>query len=183
MKVNVKKLVIASLMLALAMLLPQIFGRIQALGTKFLPMHIPVLLCGFICGVRLGAICGALAPLLCSVIFGMPPMYPMAVAMAFELCAYGASAGVVKYIYKNAKLKRNIVYLYISLVAVMLSGRVVYGVVMIFIMLSKSQGYSFEVFLSSAFLSAIPGIILQLILIPIILSTLSKTKLIEDRYI
>ena len=174
MKINVKKLVIASLMLALAMLLPQIFGRIQALGSKFLPMHIPVLLCGFICGVRLGGLCGALAPLLCSLIFGMPPMYPMAFAMAFELAAYGALSG---FLYRLLPKKK--INVYVSLLISMVGGRIVWGLAQLCLMGFNFEKFTFAVFFSGAVINAIPGIILQILLIPIIIVILEKSKIIE----
>ena len=47
-----------------------------------LPMHLPTLLCGFLCGGPWGAAVGFLAPLMRSAILGMPPPFPTAVAMA-----------------------------------------------------------------------------------------------------
>lgn len=182
-KINVKLLVTAALLLALAMLLPQLFGRIQALGSKFLPMHIPVILCGFICGIRYGGICGLCAPLLCSAFFGMPPLFPMAVSMAVELCFYGISAGVVRWLFNKYNPKIKIAFLYAGLVFVMLVGRIAYGVTMLLIMSLQGKGYAFEVFLSASVLSAIPGIAVQLVLIPVILMALSKAGVIKERYI
>lgn len=182
-KIDVRLLIIAALMLALAILLPQIFGRIQFLGTKFLPMHIPVLLCGFICGVRYGTLCGAVAPLMCSLLFGMPPFFPMAVSMAVELCAYGAAAGLARALIAYKPYKYKLALLYASLIGVMIIGRIAYGITMIIITAIQSEPYTFSVFISASAISAIPGIILQLILIPLILAFLSKTGVIKERYI
>lgn len=182
-KFDVRLLIIAALMLALAILLPQVFGRVQFLGTKFLPMHIPVLLCGFLCGVRYGALCGAAAPLMCSLLFGMPPFFPMAVSMTVELCAYGAASGVVRTLIAYKPHKFKLVLLYASLIGVMVVGRIAYGITMLIITAVQGEAYTFGIFISASVLSAIPGIILQLILIPLVLAFLSKSGVIKERYI
>ncbi len=91
---NTKKLVYSALFLALALVLPFLTGQIQTFGQMLAPMHLPVLLCGFVCGPVWGLAVGAVAPLLRSLLFGMPPMFPTAVAMAFELAAYGLFTGL-----------------------------------------------------------------------------------------
>ncbi len=91
---STKKLVLAALFLALAYLLPFLTGRIPEIGSMLLPMHLPVLICGFVCGWPYGLAVGFVAPLLRSFTLGMPPFFPTAVAMAFELAAYGAITGI-----------------------------------------------------------------------------------------
>ena len=174
-KIDVRLLIIAALMLALAILLPQIFGRIQFLGTKFLPMHIPVLLCGFICGPTWGMAVGAATPLLRSVVFGAPaPFMPTAVAMAFELAAYGFIAGML---YK--KLNKNIFLTYLALITAMVGGRLVWGLVMfVLIFAGQAEGeVGFMLIWSRTVLNCIPGIILQLVAIPPIITVLRKNRL------
>ena len=95
MKVSTKSLTLSAMLLALALVLPFLTGQIPEIGSMLLPMHIPVLLCGFLCGWQWGLIVGFIAPLLRSVLFGMPPMVNVAIPMAFELAAYGAFAGAV----------------------------------------------------------------------------------------
>ena len=92
---NTKKLAYAALFLALCLVLPMLTGQIPQIGSMLLPMHIPVLLCGLVCGWQYGAAVGFVGPLLRSVLFGMPPMYPVAIAMAFELLTYGLVIGLV----------------------------------------------------------------------------------------
>jgi thiamine transporter ThiT len=88
-KKTTKKMVLSALFIALGLVLPFFTGQIPQIGSRLLPMHIPILLCGFVCGAPFGLAAGFITPLLRSLIFGMPPMMPTAVAMAFELAAYG----------------------------------------------------------------------------------------------
>ena len=99
---NTKKLVYSALFLALALVLPFLTGQIQTFGQMLAPMHLPVLLCGFVCGPVWGLAVGAVAPLLRSLLFGMPPMFPTAVAMAFELAAYGLFTGLLPPVFSQA---------------------------------------------------------------------------------
>jgi len=169
---SVKNVVLSAMFLALGLVLPFLTGQIPQIGSMLLPMHIPALLCGFICGWPCGLIVGFVMPLLRSVLFGMPPML-VAIPMAFELATYGIVAGALY----NA-LKKTPVNTYISLIAAMIAGRVVWGVVRCVMMFSGSSGFGWAMFISGAFTTAIPGIIVQLVLIPIIILALKKAKLI-----
>lgn len=171
---NVKKIVNAALCLALCMVLPFLTGQIPQIGSALSPMHIPVLLCGFICGWPYGLAVGFLAPILRFVLFGMPPIFPTGTAMAFELAAYGTVSGIL---YK--KLPKTLPYLYLSLIGAMLSGRVVWGIAMTVIAGISQAQFSFQAFLAGAFLNAVPGIICHLILIPIVIIALQKACFIE----
>lgn len=174
MKVNTKKLVIAAMLLAVGILLPSIFtGGIQALGQKLSPMHISVLICGFALGAPWGALVGALTPILRSAFFGMPPMFPMAVSMMCEMAAYGAMTGLL-----FALLKKMNIYVrtYAALISAMVVGRIVYGIVMALCLLSSGGAYSFSAFISGAFVNALPGIALHLVLVPVIVIALTKAK-------
>ena len=88
---SVRNIVLAGFFLAVGIVLPFFTMQIPSIGNMLLPMHIPVLICGFVCGWPLGLIVGFILPLLRSMLFTMPPMYPTALAMAFELAAYGAA--------------------------------------------------------------------------------------------
>ena len=121
-KQSTRKLVFAALLLALGLVLPFLTAQIPQVGSMLLPMHLPVLLCGFVCGWPYGLLVGAVTPLLRSMLFGMPPLYPTAVAMAFELAAYGLLAGLF---YKL--LPKKPVYVYVALILAMLGGRAVWG--------------------------------------------------------
>ena len=169
---SVKNVVLSAMFLALGLVLPFLTGQIPQVGSMLLPMHIPALLCGFICGWPCGLIVGLVMPLLRSVLFGMPPML-VAIPMAFELATYGAVSGALY----NA-LKKTPVNTYISLIAAMIVGRVVWGVVRCAMMFSGSMGFGWAMFISGAFTTAIPGIIVQLVLIPIIIMALKKAKLL-----
>lgn len=174
---NVRNVVNAALCLALCMVLPFLTGQIPQIGSALSPMHIPALLCGFICGWPYGLIVGFAAPLLRFMLFGMPPLFPTGTAMAFELAAYGAAAGIL---YK--KLPRTIPCIYISLIGAMLAGRIVWGAVMTVIAGVSQVQFSFQAFLTGAFLNAVPGIICHLILIPIIIVALQKAHFIDHEY-
>ena len=169
---NTKKLAYAALFLALCLVLPMLTGQIPQIGSMLLPMHIPVLLCGLVCGWQYGAAVGFVAPLLRSVLFGMPPMYPIAIAMAFELATYGAVAG---FMYR--KVQHTLPMIYATLVTSMVAGRLVWGAVRFVLAGLSGSSFPFSAFLSGAVLTAVPGIVAQLILIPLIVAALQKAKL------
>lgn len=167
-------MVLAAFFVALGMIMPFITGQIPAIGSKLSPMHIPILLCGFICGWKYGLIVGFITPLLRSVLFAMPPMMPTAAAMAFELAAYGALTGIL-----YAKLPKNNASVYISLVAAMILGRFVWGLVSIPIYGIAGKSFSWQLFLAGGFINAIPGIILHIVLIPIIVIALKRARFMK----
>lgn len=170
---KLKKLCAAALFLALALLLPFVTGQLPSLGTALLPMHLPVLLCGFVCGPVYGALVGAAAPILRSFLFGMPPLFPTVFAMMFELCAYGAFAGLF-----YMKLPKKKISIYASLVFSMIAGRLVWGAVMAVLTSLGKALLTSKVFFSSVVLTGIPGIVLQLVLIPVLLIALEKNDLL-----
>lgn len=167
---KIKRMVLAALFLALAYVLPFLTGQIPEIGSALLPMHVPVLLAGFIIGWRWGAVVGAAAPLFRSLTLGMPPLFPTAVCMAAELAVYGAVSGLMHRILPKKKA-----FIYLSLIISMIAGRVVWGAVM-FLCLSISGGaFTFAAFIAGALTNAIPGIIIQIIVIPILV------MLLEDK--
>lgn len=159
--VNIKKLTCSAMFLALALLLPLLTGQIPEVGSMLCPMHIPVLLCGFICGWPWGLAVGLIAPLLRSLIFGRPELFPKAIAMAFELCTYGAVSGLLYRL-----LPRKPVNIYIALLAAMIAGRAVWGGAQYLLLLSSETSFTMSKFIAGAVTTAIPGIILQIVLIP-----------------
>ena len=169
---KVRRLTYAAICLALALVLPFLTGQIPQIGSALCPMHIPVLLCGFLCGWPWGLAVGFIAPLLRSVLFGMPPMVPGAVAMAFELAVYGGVAG---FLYR--KFPKTIPGIYASLLIAMVLGRVVWGIARLVLAGIAGNGFTFAAFLSGAITAAIPGIIVQLVLIPVIVYALEKAGL------
>lgn len=154
--------------LALALVLPFITGQIPYIAQILLPMHFPVFLCGMICGPAYGAAVGIIAPLLRSAFFGMPPMYPTAIAMCFELGTYGLISGLL-YGHLNPKSLKNV---YVSLIGGMIAGRLIWGIMMFILLTVKGNSFTFKAFLMGAFITAIPGIILQLIIIPFIMNSI-----------
>ena len=168
-KINIKKLTLSAMFLALAYVMPFLTGQIPQIGSMLCPMHIPVLLCGFFCGGPWGLVVGFIAPLLRSFTLGMPPMFPTAFCMAFELATYGFVAG---YLYN--KLPKKKINILISLVVAMVLGRLVWGAVMFVVMGIKGSPFGFSAFLAGAVVNALPGIILQIILIPILVIVLGK---------
>ncbi|MFP4478706.1 MAG: ECF transporter S component [Candidatus Izemoplasmatales bacterium] len=166
---EIQKMILSGLFLSLALVLPFFTGSIQALGASFLPMHLPIILCGFICGPKYGGLIGFISPLLRSLLFSMPPLYPVAIAMSFELATYGFITGLL-YILLN----KNIFTIYFSLIIAMVGGRIVLGIANVILLGLEGVSYSFATFISAAFIVAFPGIIFQLIVVPIIIYALQK---------
>lgn len=163
--------------LAIGIVLPFFTGQIKEIGSMLLPMHIPVFLCGLICGWEYGGIVGFILPLMRSMMFGMPPIFPNAVAMSVELMTYGVVAGAL---YASSRWQ-CIISLYRSLIIAMLAGRIVWGATEVVLIGAGGSGFTWKAFLSGALLNAIPGIIVQLVLIPALMIALNKTGLVKFR--
>ena len=170
-------LTVSAMFLSLGLVLPFLTGQIPQIGRMLLPMHLTVLLCGMVCGWQYGLVVGAITPILRSVLFGMPQLYPDAVVMFFELATYGFVIGIV---YHGLK-KQNIFTAYLSLIIAMISGRAVYGVVKYLLLTAKASGYAWSLFVADAFLNSIPGIVIQLVLIPALMLVLDRTGLLPYR--
>ena len=170
---NIKKVIYTSLLTALGILLPIAFHSIPNAGGIFLPMHIPVLLCGLICGFPYGLICGIITPLLSTLMTGMPPAAILP-GMLCELAVYGTvSSLLISFI----RFKNTYVNIYISLIVAMLAGRIVSGLLNAFIFMAGK--YSMQIWIASSFLTALPGIVFQLLLIPAIIVVLRRARVIE----
>lgn len=167
-KRNLFRTVLAAVFLALAYVLPFLTAQIPRLGNMLCPMHLPVLVCGFVCGPVWGAAVGFLAPILRTLTIGIP-VPTTAIAMCAELATYGLVSGLMYRTFRGSMLK-----IYASLIVAMLAGRGVYGVMNIMIYAVKAESYTPGLFLTSAFVNAVPGIVLQLGLIPIIVMALEK---------
>ena len=166
-----KKVVLTALFIALGLTLPMITANVPMIGNMLLPMHFPIIICGLICGAGYGALAGVITPLLRSFIFGMPPLFPIATAMAFELAAYGAVAGLVYVVIQKSKGS-----VYPALVISMLSGRAVWGVVTFILFRMMGKTLTLQMFLAGAFTNAVPGIVGQLIIIPVLMYYLAKHR-------
>lgn len=173
MKVNsVQKLILSALFLAIGIILPFITMQIPAVGNMLCPMHIPILLCGFICGGPYGLAVGFLTPLVRGMLTGMPVLFPNGIAMAFELAVYGGLTGGL-----YGRVRRRMTELpaiYLTLVTSMLAGRIVWGLVSYVLFKVAGNVFTWQIFAAQAFLNAIPGIVIQLILIPVIVRSLQK---------
>lgn len=173
-RLSTRNLTLSGLFLALGLLLPLLTAQVPSLGSRLLPMHLPVLLCGLVCGWQYGLAVGLIAPLLRSLLFTMPPMFPTAAAMSFELAAYGLMAG---YVYRL--LPRRGASVYPALIATMVVGRIVWGTASVLLYRLGDAVFTWKLFLGGAFLNAVPGMILQLLLIPLILLPLAKAGLVD----
>lgn len=171
---SVKALVISALFLALGIVLPQALHAIPNAGSVLLPMHIPVLLCGMAAGPLYGAGCGALTVLLSMLFTGMPPVFPVGVSMMAELAVYGGVSGIG---YRLLRCRERPRRTYAALGTAMVAGRLVNGALMALLSLASGGSYTFTAFLAGALVTALPGIILQLVLIPPVMRALEKTHL------
>ena len=165
---------LSAMFLALAYTLPFLTGQVPQIGSMLCPMHVPVILCGFVCGAPWGLVVGFAAPLLRSLTLGMPVLFPQAVAMAFELAVYGVVSGIM---YRALPKKKISVYL--SLIIAMVAGRLVWGLVWLICTGFDPSKFGFAAFWAGAVTNAIPGIILQVIIIPVAVILLENAKLIK----
>lgn len=171
----VKSMTLSAVCAALCVVLPIAFHSIPDAGSVFLPMHIPVLICGMICGWPYGLLCGLMGPLLSSVLTGMPPVAFLP-SMMVECGVYGLVSGLVL---KYVRTKSTYADLYIALVAAMLAGRVVSGIAKALIF---TPGMALSAWITASFVTALPGIVIQLVFLPSVVLTLMKARIIPVRY-
>ncbi len=171
------RLTLSAMFLAIGLILPFFTGQIQTIGQMLLPMHIPVLLCGLICGWQYGALVGLTLPLLRSLLFGMPLLFPNAVSMAVELAVYGFCIG---FIYGLCR-KQNVLAVYIALVPAMIAGRAAWGGMQVLLLGLGGNSFGMKAFWAGALFNAIPGILLQLVLIPAVMVLCHVTGLVRFR--
>lgn len=175
MKRNTRQLTLSAVFLGIGLVLPLLTAQIKEIGDTLLPMHLPVLLCGLLCGPYYGGAVGLILPFLRSAIFGMPPVYPNAVWMAAELMAYGVITGLV-----FSRSRKNLSGIYLALLSAMLGGRIVWGAVKAALLGVGESGFTVAAFFTGGFVDALPGIVLQLILIPLIVGII-RTKSVDER--
>lgn len=174
MKKSIKNITLSAVFMAIGIILPFFTGQIPAIGSMLLPMHIPVFLCGLICGWQYGAVVGFVLPLFRSLLFSAPPIFPNACSMALELMTYGLIAGLI---YNRSKWQ-CVFSLYRSMFIAMICGRAVWGVAQVVFLGLGGSGFTLQMFLAGAFLNAVPGIVLQLIFVPAVMIALNKTGLV-----
>ena len=171
-KDNLRRLILAAVFLAIGTVLPTLTGQIKEIGDSLLPMHIPVMLCGLLCGMGYGLTVGLIMPFLRALTFGMPPLYPNAVWMALELAAYGFVIGLL---YRRSK-KKNTFYLCACLLCAMIAGRIVWGIAKATLLGMDGRTFTVNAFIVGGVIDALPGIILQFILSPIVMNLINKIK-------
>lgn len=176
-RTRLRQLTLTAICIALGVVLPVLFHSIPRSGQIFLPMHLPVLLAGLLAGPGWGMVAGILTPLISTWITGMPPVGPILFAMLFELAAYGLVSGLV---FRMVRTKLLVLDIYIALITAMLAGRVVYGLVNAFIF-SAGTGYGLQAWMTSSFVTGLPGIALQLVFVPLLYLALAKAKLAPSR--
>ena len=166
----IKKLTLTAMFLSLGIVLPMFFGQVPQIGSMLLPMHIPVFLCAFICGWKYSVPMSFILPLLRTVLFSRPKMYPDAIAIAFELAVYALVAGIIFGVFSKKDLKA----VYVSMLSAMILGRVVRILVQMALLGLKGTPLTFGAVISSVVIVGLPGIILQLIAVPLILFILKR---------
>lgn len=171
MRHQTKYLAITGLFIAIGLVLPTFTAQIPTVGRALLPMHIPVLLAGFVGGWQSGLVAGLITPLLRSLLFGMPPLFPTAVAMTFELATYGLLAGLLYQLLPKTRQS-----FFTALIGSMIGGRIAWGIVTLVLLGLGGTPFTWQAFMAGAFVNAIPGIILQLILIPVIVLALHRSN-------
>lgn len=164
---RIQQLAFSAVCLALCLVLPFLTGQIPEIGGMLCPMHLPVLLCGLLCSPFWAAAVGFIAPLLRFVLFGMPPLMPTGLAMCFELAAYGLASGLL-----IRRLPENRLTIWLALIPAMLCGRIVWGIVRVLLSGVSGSAFTWAAFMAGAFTNAIPGIIVQLLLLPVLFSAL-----------
>lgn len=169
---SLKNTTLSAMFLAIGVVLPFFTSHIKEIGDTLLPMHIPAMLCGFICGPWYGLVTGIMMPFLKSLISSMPPIYPNAVWMALELATYGFVSGFLYRIKKNP----SIGYTYICLITAMITGRIVWGFAKALLLGMGGKSFGIGAFIAGGFVDAIPGIVIQLVLIPLLLKALKKGR-------
>lgn len=168
---NTTKLVISGVLLAMGMLLPFLTGQIPEIGSRLSPLHLPVLLCGFICGWKYGLAVGFILPLFRSMTFGMPPLMPTASAMAVEMAVYGAVTGLL-----YEKLPKRTGSIYLSLIAAMICGRLAWGLASVILYGALGNIFTIHMFIAKGFVDAVPAVILQLVLVPFIVMAINRSR-------
>ncbi|MCL1862694.1 MAG: ECF transporter S component [Defluviitaleaceae bacterium] len=178
---NLKRLIVTAMLIALCVVLPMAFHSIPRAGSIILPMHIPVLLAGLICGWKFGLLAGVLGPFLSASLTGMPPLGGVAELMMIELGIYGLVSGVVMHFIHTRRASFD---LYISLIAAMLVGRVVAGIGQYAYFFSGMEGesYTWALWTASYFVTSLPGIVIQLAFVPSVVMALERERVIPLRY-
>lgn len=178
MKLNknpIKEIVLASLLIAMGIVLPFLTGSNPQLGGVFLLMHIPAFIAGLVLGAKYGLLVGLITPILRSLTVSMPPLFPQALAMMFELGAYGFFIGLSYRI-----LPKKPLFVYVSLIIALLIGRGVWGIAASIFYPMAGISFTLDKFIAAAFVTGLPGIAIQVILVPLVFIYLQRTGVLEN---
>lgn len=156
---SLTKFTLSSLLLAIGLILPLFFGQVEILGQTILVLHIPIYLCGLLCGANYGLVVGFILPILRSCLFSMPIFYPNAIAMAVELSLYGFVSGYLWH-------KRKVCNIYLVLLISMIIGRLGWGIMEWLLLSLNQQSFTLNMFITLGFVQGIVGIIIQFFIIP-----------------
>ena len=176
------RMTIAAMLMAIGMVLPRLLGGTEVLGQPISPLHIPALIAGLTLGGFWGGVVGFASPLLGHLALQAPPSLDKALPMAVECLAYGVISGILyALLLRLMKGKPRIIPLLAAQVTAMLVGRVVGGagkaLMMLVGLVSMDAGFTFQVFISSYFLSTAVGAVIHLIVVPAVVLALEKAKL------
>lgn len=160
-RIHIRNITFAALFLALSLLLPFLTGQIPQIGSLVSPMHIPAFLCGYVCGPVWGAIVGFVSPLLRFVLFGMPPIFPIGIAMSVELAAYGVISGLLYRIFPKKPS-----FLYLSLIISMIGGRLIYSAFDMILLGLSGESFTPWLIILNTVTGTWVGIIVHLAIIP-----------------
>ena len=168
---KVKQITISASMLALAIVFAMFFHLTGIDAMAFSPLHIPVFVCGLLCGAYYGGAVGFLVPFLALLLTGKPVLFPpFAQAMALEMAVYGAVCGIMA---RNRKRPKAL-NIYITVILAQILGRICGGALFAALPRPPMMAYSFDVFMAMYFTGTLPGIILQLALIPPLVLAIEK---------
>ena len=162
---SIKKITISAMFLVIGVVLPFLTGQIKEIGDTLLPMHLPVMLCGLICSFKYGLAVGLILPFIRAVTVGMPPIYPNAIWMSLELATYGFVVGFLYFTFN----KKQMWWLYCCLLTAMISGRIVWGISKTILLGISGKEFTIQAFIAGGIVDSLPGIVLQLVLIPAII--------------
>lgn len=165
-------LFMALICLAISAFLPMLTDQVPRFGQGLRPMHIPVLIAGFACGPVIGFFVGVAAPVLSLLIHGSPALMQAGFTMSLELATYGLIAGLL-----YGQLPRKTGNIYVSLITAMIVGRIVWGASMIALSSRDGLDFTYQMFITYAFIDAMPAILFHIVLIPAVVIALEKANL------
>ena len=179
---NIRNTVKGKILLILAAIvgsvaLPQIVhligtfsGTGTALGELLLPMHFFVLLAGFLAGPTAGAVTGFAAPLISTLLSGMPRVNVLPFMM-IELLGYGLIAGLL------SKVRMNNLF---KLLITQIGGRLLRAGAVVFSVYVLQSSAMPVASISNMITSGLLGILLQICILPLLLYRLKDLEKTDE---